>query len=196
MKYDRTTRWLHAGIVLTVAVQLISSALMEFPKPGRPSSNFGISFFRIHEWSGMTVFSLVALHWLWILSGHAAGGLVHLYPWFSKKRTRNVVSDLKSMPHLIHDGFSEQKSRGAALAGAVHGLGLLTVTGMALTGSIIFLGLGSDGSIKIFIRFVKECHEFIANFLWAYLFGHVGMAVLHQWQGDKVLTRMFNLIDK
>ncbi len=187
------TRWLHAVIVLTVTVQLVSSGLMDLPHPDRMTSETGIVFFRIHEWSGISVFTLVVLHWVWVFSGHAAGGLAHLFPWFSKDHLGEVVSDLKFMPRLIRRGFSGENNQGTALAGAVHGLGLLTVTGMAMTGSIVFFGIGPSGTMNNFFTFVKEFHQFIAGFLWAYLAGHVGMAVVHQWQGDRVLTRMFNL---
>ena len=45
-----------------------------------------------------------------------------------------------------------------------------------------------------FIEVVREIHGFIANFIWAYFVGHVGMAVLHQLRGESLISNMFNLI--
>ncbi len=196
MQYDRVTRWLHAGIVLSIAVQLTTSSLMEVPEPGRMVPASEVAFFKIHEWSGITVLTLVILRWLWGFTGYAAGQWADLFPWFSKERMGNVVSDLKYMYRQIREGFSGQAGHGEAIARAVHGLGLLTATAMALTGSVLFFGIRADGAMSAYVSLVKEFHEFIASFLWAYLAGHVSMAILHQWQGDKVLSRMFNLVQK
>lgn len=166
---------------------------MELPKPGRSIAQSEIAFFRVHEWSGMTVLTFLVLHWIVVFAGLTEGGLAHLFPWFSKKSIKNLVSDSKSLPRSIRERFSRDETRGRAIAGAVHGLGLLVATGMAISGSIVFFGMRSNGSMNGFVHFVKEFHQFIANFLWAFLAGHVGMAIIHQWQGDKVLSRMFNL---
>jgi cytochrome b561 len=196
MTYDRVTRWLHAFILLSIAVQLISSGLMEIPRPGRMIPASEVAFFKIHRWSGITVFGFLLLHWLWGITGHVAGRWVHLFPWFSKEGLGKVISDLKSVPLLIREGFSGKadQDQGTAIAGAVHGLGLLAATGMALTGSVLFFGIRPDGAMNGYVHMVKEFHEFIAGFLWAFLAGHVSMAILHQWQGDRVISRMFNLL--
>jgi len=73
------------------------------------------------------------------------------------------------------------------LATAVHGLGLLTVTAMAVTGAAFaLLGLPKDQA-----RLVLEIHKLIANLMWAYLIGHAGLAVLHQLVGQPALKRIF-----
>lgn len=193
LEYDLVTRALHAGIAVAVLVQLTSSQFMDVPKPGRVVSPLELASFSVHEWSGMTVFILILLHWLYGASGHAAGGWGHLFPWFSKSRLRTLWSGVKAAPSWIRSGTSDGSDEYLAPAGAVHGLGLLAVTAMAVTGAVIFAAMGPDGRMSHFAREVKEIHEFFASFVWVYLFGHVGMAALHQWQGDRVLTRMFNL---
>jgi cytochrome b561 len=177
-------------------VQLTTSQFMELPDPEGIVPVIKVALFRLHRLSGITVLTLLALHWIWGLAGHAAGGWGNLFPWFSRERRGNVISDLKSMPSLLRGALPGQNYRGTAIAGAVHGLGLLTATGMGLTGSILFFGIKSDGTMNASASPVVEIHQFIANFLWAFIVGHVGMAILHQWQGDKVLTRMFNLAQK
>lgn len=194
MKYDRITRWLHAGIALGVVVQLFCSLFMDVPAPGRSLPQAGYRLFLIHRWSGITVVSLVILHWLWNLSGHVAGGWGHLFPWFSGTRLRRLLSALKAMPDWLRGRLSGESRETIPLAGAVHGLGLVVATGMALTGSTIFFGMAPDGSMNGFIEVVREIHGFIANFIWAYFVGHVGMAVLHQLRGESLISNMFNLI--
>ena len=69
------------------------------------------------------------------------------------------------------------------LASAIHGLGLLIATAMALTGAV--------GYFFPAARFLLGIHETIAPIMWAYLIGHVGLALLHQLAGHRILQRMF-----
>ena len=62
MKYDRITRWLHAGIAPGVMVQLFSSLFMDVPAPGRPLAETGYRFFSIRRWPHITVATLVIFH--------------------------------------------------------------------------------------------------------------------------------------
>ena len=196
MTYDRTTRWLHAGIALGVFIQLVSSQVMEVPQPGRLLNGAGRTFFAVHRWSGLCVLTLLVLHWLWDLAGHVPYGWGHLYPWFSGPRLRKVLSAVKALRPWIRGQLPAGGEETAPLAGAVHGLGLLVATAMALTGSLIFFGMSADGSLSPFLDLVKAIHGFIANFIWAYFVGHVGMAMLHQWRGEPLIVRMFNLLAK
>ena len=194
MTYDRITRWLHAGIALAVVIQLVSSQVMAVPQPGQLLNQGETTLFSVHRWSGICVLSLLALHWLWGLAGHVAYGWGHLFPWFSGTRLRRLLSALKAMPDWLRGRLSGESRETIPLAGAVHGLGLVVATGMALTGSTIFFGMAPDGSMNGFIEVVREIHGFIANFIWAYFVGHVGMAVLHQLRGESLISNMFNLI--
>ena len=67
---------------------------------------------------------------------------------------------------------------------------------MALRGSIIFFGMAADGHTSGFIGSAKEIHSFIGNFIGAYFVEHASMAVLHQWRGESLIDRMFNLLVK
>ena len=69
-------------------------------------------------------------------------------------------------------------------------------TAMARGSSFIFFGMAADGHTSGFIGSVKEIHSFIANFIWAYFVEHVSRAVLHQWRGESLIDRMFNLLAK
>lgn len=193
MKYDRTTRWLHALIALGVSIQLCASLFMHVPSPGRPLEEPGYHFFLVHRWSGICVVILVILHWLWGLSGHVMGGWGHLFPWFSGSRFRGLVSDVKDAPKWFRGHLPDQREETIPLAGAIHGLGLLTVSAMALSGSMIFFGMGPHGAMSPLVAALRKGHLLMGNILWVYFFGHVGISLLHQLRGDQIITNMFNL---
>jgi cytochrome b561 len=193
MKYDRVIRWLHAGIALGVVIQLSTSQMMEVPEPGGSLTGAGHSLFMVHRWSGITIFAMVILHWLWGLGGHITGGWGHLFPWFSKSRFEALISDVKAVPEWLHGQLPDQRTRTLPLVGAVHGLGLLAVSGMVATGATLFFGIAADGSMPAGVKTVEEIHAFLANFIWVYLVGHVVMALFHQIKGEPLITDMFNL---
>jgi cytochrome b561 len=194
MKYDRATRWLHAGLALTVVIQLTSSLLMAVPGPGRVPAEPGNALFQLHRWSGITVVGLLLLHWLWQLGGHVTNGWGHLFPWLSKPRMRRLMDDLKALPGWLRNGFPDQRTQTLPMAGAIHGLGLLAVSGMAATGGFIFFAMTPDGGMASPVRTVAEVHSAVAGFMWAYLGGHAGMAFLHQWRATPLVSDMFNLM--
>jgi cytochrome b561 len=193
MKYDRGIRWLHAGIALGVIIQLSTSLLMKVPEPGKSITEPGLSLFMVHRWSGIGIFALVTLHWLWGLGGHITGGWGHLFPWFSKARFEALIADVKAVPEWLRGRFPDQRSQTTPLVGAVHGLGLLAVSAMVVTGTTIFFGMAPDGSMPTAVKVVARAHGIIANFIWVYFVGHVAMALFHQLRGEPLITDMFNL---
>lgn len=189
MEYDRVTRWLHAGIGLTVVIQLITSQIMG------PAGK-GQIYFEIHRVSGISAAALVMLHWLWSLNGHVAGGWGHFFPWFSKTRRRRLIKGLGALPKWLLGKPVDDHNDLPHLAGAVHGLGLMAVSAMAFTGAILFFGLHPNGSGNAFVDSVKNIHMFMANFIWAYFIGHVVMAIIHQMRGERLVIKMFDLIHR
>lgn len=189
MRYDKLTRWLHAGIALGIVLQLLSSLVMEVPKPGDARSALASAVFEAHETVGIGVLALLLTRWLWQLSGHAANGLGQLFPWFSRQRRAAVLGELQRLARLR---FKEIPESGA-LAGGVHGLGLVLAAAMALSGTVIFFGMGEDGTTPAAVAALKEVHSFLATFMWIYLIGHGAMAAVHQWLGHRTLSEMFRL---
>jgi cytochrome b561 len=190
MSWDLPTRLLHLGLALAVTAQLALSLVM--PAPGvhhHRHTPLQADSFEIHEWVGMATLGIVLAHWLWTAFARESVGLSRLFPWRSRAR-REVYSDLRGLGsrQLPHGG-----PRGG-LPGLVHGLGLLAVSGMALTGSVIFFWLPENGAaVPAGAKNVIEIHQFIANFVWVYWFGHVGLAVLHRLAGHDTLRAMFRL---
>lgn len=60
------------------------------------------------------------------------------------------------------------------VSGFVHGLGLLAVTVMVLTGAVLFVGMPEDGSDLTPLKETSvERHEVFATTTWIYWGGHV-----------------------
>ncbi len=190
MKYNKLTRWLHAGIALGVTVQLSLSLVMETPRPGRPFGDLEAAAFESHEVIGLFVLGVLLLHWLFLLTGHARLGKEHLFPWFSRQRRNAVIEEIKQQWARRRLDDTQQIS---ALAGATHGLGLLVTSIMAITGVIVYFGMAENGAMPPAVDFIKETHSFFATFMWIYLIGHAGIGMIHQWLGHHTVSDMFDL---
>jgi hypothetical protein len=158
-----------------------SDHFMRRPLPGDPPG----TLYALHEYMGLFSFGLVLVFWLWTLVRHGETRFSRLFPWFSPSLIRAVIADalaqllglLRADPSVATDG---------AFASAVHGLGLLTMTAMAATGTIYFVTTGS-----VVAHDAMKLHHLISNLMWAYLFGHAGIAVLHHLLGHDIIKRMF-----
>ena len=177
---SNTTRIIHLLLLLAVLHQLISSKVIDRPLPGDAPS----TLFLLHEYIGMVTLAIVSAFWLWALVRHGETSLPKIFPWLSPRRMAAIVDDGVDQVEAIRRGDFSGQSTGA-FASAVHGLGLLTVTAMATTGTVLFF---SGGSV---FHYAMSLHRVIANLMWGYLIGHAGIAVLHHLLGSDILRRMF-----
>jgi len=81
------------------------------------------------------------------------------------------------------------------LAGTVHGLGLLLVLALGISGAIMLYGMEESGKMLGFVHDMKELHEILGTILWVYIVGHVGMVIIHQLFGHPMFQRIFSLKD-
>lgn len=186
--WDRGTRFLHLGLALTVSLQLLSSLVIRMPKPDRPLTGIDSLVFEIHEWLGISALAIVLLHWGWSLWAADGYGIHHLLPWnragqAGMAREISLVKKRQLPPGGPH----------AKIAGLVHGLGMLAVTAMALSGAALFFWMPENGALTPFTRNAKSVHEFLSTLVWIYWGGHVAMGLLHQYAGDNSLRAMFSL---
>lgn len=185
-KWSLPTRWLHAGLALTVSLQLLISLVME-PPDKEHATALARAAFEAHEAVGLTAVLIVLIHWLWSAVGRSDGGLAHLFPW-NGAAWAEVKADIAG---LMNRRLPDGGPRGG-LPGLVHGLGFLAVTGMAATGAVLFVIFPETGKPSDTVEFFAEIHEFIANFVWVYWFGHIGLALLHKWAGHPNVKEMFS----
>ncbi|TCZ61033.1 cytochrome b/b6 domain-containing protein [Roseicella aquatilis] len=176
------TRLAHLALVTAVAVQLASGSLMAPPQAGRTG---GDALFAMHVLLGLGAVNAVALFWLVVLLRPAGVGTPPgaLLPWFSAPRRAALWRDLVGAARLLRaQRLPRAAATEAALAPAVHGLGLLTATAVAATGA-----LGWYGGVGPLVA----VHPALVTLLWVYLAGHAGVALLHQVAGEGRLGQMF-----
>ena len=175
------TRLLHGSILCAVLYQLIGSSFLSRPIPGEaldlPT--------QIHEYVGLGSMALVLAFWGWTLVRRGETSLGRLVPWFQRARRQAVLADLQAQARQLMR-LQVPSDDDGALASAIHGLGLLTLSAMAISGTIYFaLDSGT------FARTALSLHKLMANLMWAYLIGHASLAVLHHAMGSDILSRMF-----
>jgi cytochrome b561 len=183
------TRLLHAGLAVAVIHQLAVSLVMQAPHPGRAPADLA---YELHESVGLASLGILAAFWVWVLlrrREHAPGAL---FPWFSRRRRAAFLADLGDHARSLVRLRLPMPREETPLASATHGLGLCAATGMALTGGVLYAVMGPDGALGDFGRLARELHEMLANLMWAYLIGHAGIAILHEFAGHRTLERMFN----
>jgi cytochrome b561 len=189
-KRSAPTRLLHFLLAAAVLNQLFGSLVMHRPRPPSRAGDFA---FDVHEYVGLASMGVIILFWLWGTIRQREHGLGSLFPWFSAKRLAAVAEDFGAHARALARLRLPMPAEETPLASAVHGLGLLTATVMAVTGTIVYTQMAPDGALTDFGRQSLTLHHLLANLMWAYLIGHAALAVLHQLYGHRVLQRMFSV---
>ncbi len=181
VKRSNLTRVLHLVLLVAVVHQLLNSEFMSQPEPGDAPS----VLYEMHEYIGLASFGVVLAFWVWTLVRRGETRLDTLFPWLFPMRMREIFSEITGAAGVLH-GMELFERVSGILAGAVHGLGLLVVTGMAVTGAVYYFTLGMPLAHE-----ALDLHKLMANLTWAYLIGHGAVAVLRHLLGSDVVLRMF-----
>jgi cytochrome b561 len=188
-RWSLSTRFLHLGLVITVSTQLIVSLVMQPPGDHEESASALAKLaYEIHESVGLAALAVVVLHWLASLVQSGGKNLSHLFPWGASGRAE-IKADIAT---LKQGALPEGGARGG-LPGFVHGLGLLAVTGMVITGGVLFLYWPEQGDIPEWVDQIGEVHEVIATLVWTYWGSHIALAVLHGLAGHTEVRDIFKL---
>jgi len=185
--WSRPTRWLHLGLSLTVTVQLFVSLVMKPPGAHGTHTALQSGGFEVHEWCGLTALAIVLLHWAWSLTGRRQL-LAHLFPW-GRQGLARVGADFMQLLRLR----PPEGCLDGGLAGFVHGLGLLAVTFMTISGGVLFALWPESGPIPSNAHEIGDVHSFVATFVWIYWWGHIVLALFHHFRGHATLRNMFRL---
>jgi cytochrome b561 len=180
---SHATRLLHLTLLLIVLHQLISSTVMERPMPDdKPAWPYAL-----HQQIGLVGLGVIALFWLWTLvRSPAETPVAKLLPWASPTRVKAVFADAARLLRTLLSLRAPPRDLDA-LASAVHGLGLLVASALALSGAAWLLFFAGTP----YGRMAMGVHKLSANLMWAYLIGHALVAVLHHALGDDIFSRMF-----
>ncbi|MGN6551471.1 MAG: cytochrome b/b6 domain-containing protein [Pararhizobium sp.] len=188
-RYGLPTRLCHIGLALAVIAQLATSQFMEGPHPGRPQN----LAFTIHEISGLTALFCAFCFWLVLAARRRDTPPALLFPWFSVRRIADVFRDLGRQFADLLRLRPPRYEDDSPLASAVHGLGLLLMSAMAVTGTVWFVAHLASIPRNPVLRFDMTIHHLFANLVWAYLIGHALLALLHHVAGQSSLTKMWSL---
>lgn len=180
ISWDLNVRKLHWVIAATVTFQQFSSVWMSDP---------GTQFlFPFHRILGAIAAAVVVLFWIY---SHVYGDFAILFPW-GKAARRDVVREGGALLR----GRLPATGPAVGLSGFVHGLGVLALSGCALTGMIMFTMIppGHVGPPDDPIAFTRYTlmHKWFGTALWAFWWGHVALALVHQMAGQRVF-RIFRL---
>lgn len=179
--WDIKLRLLHWAIALSVTFQQFSSLYMSDP---------GTQYlFPYHRIIGAIAAAVVLVFWIY---SYAIYDLKMLFPWGREARREVWREGL-----ALLRGKLPKTGHGLGLSSFVHGLGLLALSGCALTGAIMFAMLppghvGPPEDPIAFTRYTLQ-HKFFGQLLWVYWYGHVGFALIHQLAGDNVFGAIFGL---
>ncbi len=186
--WPREVRWVHAGFAICIVWQLLSSLWMS-PHWAKHADygNLGKLLFSFHAWIGLLTTFFLLWQWGWIFthSGIRKQMFPVTGPWQPIRR------DLEGLLRGRAGGIGPHPGLGAV----IHGLGLLAVTWMALTGTAVFFFLPPAGaSPGPVLHVLIPLHKLLGNVVWAYLIGHIGMAALHALLRDRIWD-IFRLLD-
>jgi cytochrome b561 len=188
------SRLLHMTVASGVILQLLLSTVMQMPKPGAARTTLESLTFTFHEVVGLSLAVLITGWLVWLmLRPSTEPKASELFPWTSRVGRQALLEAFRLTLEKARRGRLAPESEVAPLALTVHGLGLLCIAFMALSGTLVWLGMSDTGAMTDWAKLLLNLHHFTANLVWIYLAGHAGMAVLHQWNGERTLTRMFSL---
>jgi len=185
IKWDTPTRLLHLGLVSSVTVQLMVSLVMEAPG-ARAHSALEVFSYQVHRYAGLAALAVVLAHWVWSLTTRGRATVRNLFPSTSHERAR-VLSEARGM---LEKQIPDSETPGG-VTGLVHGLGLLAVTAVALTGALLFVWWPEVGKPDALTHTLGDVHSALSNLVWAYWIVHGGIAVIHHYLGHDTLRNMF-----
>ncbi|WP_425102435.1 cytochrome b/b6 domain-containing protein [Tropicibacter sp. S64] len=189
-QHSLSTRLVHAGLALSICTQLATSLFMQGPT----DTTAGDAIFQLHRYSGFAALVFALLFWMNLTFRHRGTAPSALFPWFSSERRRAFATDVGNhLRSLMHGRLPAYEETGP-FASAVHGLGLLLMTAMAVSGGVyaaqVWAGLQSpepDGSLAMTVHFA------LANLVWVYLIAHAGMSTIHHFARSAPLGKMWRL---
>lgn len=188
-KHSRTTRLIHMSIAFLVVMQLLSSIFMTKPNNGEAEN----LFFEWHEYSGIATFNLIFLFWIYTLFRRKGTSAGLLFPWFSKSRRKDLKDNTLYYIKAFRNLRVPDHHNNAALPSAIHGLGILLIMAMGITGVSYFAAMSLSITHGFWLSAILALHAFFSKFVWAYLIGHATIAVINHFAKTQSINEMWSL---
>lgn len=189
MKPDRSIQIFHILLLLSVVAQLLTEQFMQVPEPNKQFDEFAVFLFSIHQFIGFVVL-MFAIAYLMTVSGNSEHKN-RLFPWLEADGRSALLAEIKHETPGWFSGKLSHPDQAHSIAGTVHGLGLILVTLLGVTGSMVYMGISHNGSMSAATHAIKEAHEILGTILWLFIAGHLLMTAMHQVSGHKVLQKIF-----
>ena len=184
-----TTRWLHVLLAVVIVHQMVMSAIMQVPNPKR--GHPGNVWWEFHEYGGLTSFAILLMFWIWSVRRNASEtGFGDWFPWFSGEKRAALWRDIGDYLRAARRLRLPAPGSATPLAAMVQGLGLLLVTIMSTSGTLLWIGVNLGGDWPARVHWLKELHGALGNVVWYYLAIHAGAAIVHEFFGHRVLKPM------
>ena len=159
----------HALLAFMVLLQMVVSEWMTEPWKNGPIDTPGRLLYAVHEWAGIAAaIALAFIAWRIVRNGE----LPH-----TDAAVRSVLlAQWRAFATSLISGRPPRAGETATLAHVVQMLGLLLTAWFCVSGAAIWLvGDASETAHRI-----GDLHELTVPLLYAYVGGHVGMALLHR----------------
>jgi len=150
----------------------------------------GESLMSAHRMGGLFVALIVLANLIWATIRRGESRKRQIAVLVSATHWRKSWQIFKQLS-LMLVGKGGLPEPGNALSLIVEMLGMLTMTAMAVSGTIIWnIWAGPGSMVSEQAEFWMGIHAAVAIFLFLYLVGHVSMALLHLRLGDAVFARI------
>ena len=167
--WDRTSFVLHLLLAVVIISQLTTSLLFDVPY-----QKWLPVIYWVHKAGGFVALILILIILIQKFSSKTHKWR-YLFPW-SQTGCAAIAVDIKGLCQCK----LPQRS-GGGLPGFIQGLGVLLILAMGLTGSSWFLSVNVPSlGLRPYAGDIIATHSFLSTFVWIYLAGHVGMALLHR----------------
>jgi cytochrome b561 len=177
----------HTLTAVAIVFQMVISLIMDHPHAKKPMTLDGEVYFRWHEWVGLAALAVLACGWVYRLVNWKRESQGRFFPWVTASGRQSLIQEMGQFLRLRWTAIPEY----GALAGTIHGLGILIASAMAITGGLVYVALGPQDTVTATAHSLMDLHSFLATFIWVYLGGHAFMAVWHQYMGHGSFARIF-----
>jgi len=173
------------------AEPMLASSMQTAQAPAQhEGSLYAQNLMSAHRSAGVVVALIVLANLVWALMLRGEPRKRQMSVLLSAVHWREAIAILKHLPGMMM-GKRALPDPGNSLSLIVEMFGMLTMTAMAVSGSIIWsMWAGPGNKVSESAELWMGVHGSIAILLFLYLAGHISMAVLHWRSGDSVFARI------
>ena len=147
----------------------------------------------MHLVSGQVAAVAALMSWGVILTRRTGTGAGLLFPWISVRRLGALRCDFRRHVHGLRHQLLPPYDEANPLTAALHGLGLVLVTAMGVTGFACDLAEDDGFQGAGAVLYATGLHQVMEDLVWVYLLTHGLMALVHHYGLDTGLGEMWSL---